>query len=332
MKMLMKIRKHIFSARTLFLVLALVPVAALVAITISLVAGSATAIQTLGGRLFTNLFVPGPETIPVNPATLYYGLLPALWGTFLVVLISVAVAFPISLAFAILANDFSSGFSRNLIRPTLGFLSGIPPVIIAMMSSSFFLWFLWPKFAGKDLPLDQLPPPNMLPGDASCTLLGGLMLALLLVPFMMPLLDDVFQNVPSKLKEASASLGANRWYTLKAVTLPVAFPGIVNVLVLGMLIALGDAIIVAYAIGFGARTLPSPLFDLLERTAPLTSTVAGLAAGGLTRAHGVGPVGESVASFIGLILLIAAFAAIGFSMYWQRKWLNRSARTVLVEV
>jgi phosphate transport system permease protein len=159
----------------------------------------------------------------------------------------------------------------------------------------------------------------MLPSDASCTLLGGFMLSLLIIPFMSPLLDDAIQNVPHTMKEASFALGANRWHTLKSITIPYALPGIINALILGILTALGEAIIVAYTIGFGARTLPSPIFDLLQRTAPLTSTIAGLSAGGLTQSQDTGPIGLSVASLMGLLLLLAAFVLLGVSIFLQRK-------------
>ena len=312
--------KSIFTIRTVFLILALIPVLALVLITINLVMGSSTAIGTLGLKLFKGVFAPSSEAPPVYPNSLAYGLLPALWGTFLVVSISILIAFPVSMAFAVLSNDFSIGWINTMIRGIMGFLSGIPPIIYAVMGSTFFLWFMWPKFEGKGLPLASLPPPNMLPSDSSCNLLGGIMLALFIIPFMTPILDDAIQNVPNTLKEASFALGANRWYTLMSVTIPYALSGIVNALILGILTAMGEAIIVAFAIGFGARTLPSPLFDLLQRTAPLTSTIAGLSAGGLTGSHETGPIGLSVASLMGLLLLLVAFALLGVSMYFQRKF------------
>ena len=297
----------------------MIPVAALILITVNLVIGSSHAIGTLGFRIFSSQFSPSPETPPVFINRLSYGLLPALWGTFMVVLISMLFAFPVSMAFAVLANDFSFGWINTLIRWTISFLSGIPPIIYAVMGSTFFLWFLWPKFQGKGLPVASLPPPNMLPSDSSCTLLGGFMLSLLIIPFMTPLLDDAIQNVPHSIKEASLALGANRWHTLKSVTIPYSLPGIINASILGILTALGDAIIVAYTIGFGARTLPSPIYDILQRTSPLTSTIAGLSAGGLTRSQQTGPIGLSVGNFMGLLLLLAAFGLLGVSMYFQRK-------------
>lgn len=314
--------KSILSIKTLFLVFAMIPVIALVLITVNLAVGSTEAINTLGLRLFSNSFSLGTESPNMAPALMQYGILPALWGTLLVVLIAMLFAFPVSLTLAILANDFSVGFLSSIIRWVNGVLSGIPPIIYALMGTTFFLWFFWPKFAGKGLSAETspvLPHPGMLPSDSSCTLLGGLMLALLIIPFMTPLLDDAIHSVPVTLKEASLSLGANRWYTLKSISLPFALPGILNAALLGILTALGESIIVAYTIGFGAKALPVPLYDVLERIAPLTSVIASLEGGGFSRATMVGPVGQSVASFMGLLLLFTAFVILGATFYLQKR-------------
>jgi phosphate transport system permease protein len=228
----------------------------------------------------------------------------------------------------VLANDYSVGFSGPAIRWLNGILSGIPPIIYALMGSTLYIWFFWAKFGGKGLSaatVPPLPPPSTLPGDASCTLLGGMVVALLVIPFMTPLIDDALHGVPGSLKEASLALGAGRWHTLKSVSIPYAVPGIVNALLLGVLTALGEAIVVAYCIGFGARSLPSPIVDVLERTAPLTSTIASLAGGGFSRSSTVGPVGQSVASVMGLMLLALAFGMLGLSWYMQRRIRGRPA-------
>ena len=142
------------------------------------------------------------------------------------------------------------------------------------------------------------------------------MVGLFLIPFMTPLLDDALQGVPRSLREASLSLGANVWNTLKSVTIPYAFPGIMNALLLGILTALGESIIVWFCIGFGTSNLPHPQFDVLQRAAPLTSAIVGLLGGG-SRATVVGPIGNSVASFAGLLLLIMAFAILALTFYLQ---------------
>ena len=305
--------KSLFSIKTIFLIVALIPLIALLLIFVNLVSGSWLAITNQGFKLFSGTFsvVNGP-----------YGLLPAIWGTVLVVIISMTIAVPASMAIAVLPYYCSSPVLGLTTRWTLGVFSGIPPIIYAVVGSTFFSLFFWPKFMGEGLSADQLPAAGMMPSDSSCTLLGGIMLALLVIPFMAPLIDDALQNVSKSLQEASYSLGANRWHTLTRVTLPSALPGIVSALTLGILTALGEAIIVGYTIGYTAPKLPNPFFDVLERIAPLTSTVAGLSAGSFSRSQLTGPVGQSTSSFIGLLLLILAFVILFLTGYLRNR-LNR---------
>lgn len=152
--------KSIFKIRTVFLILAMVPVVVLILITINLVIGSSHAIGTLGFRLFSSQFSPSPETPPVFVNRLSYGLLPALWGTFMVVLIAMLFAFPVSMAFAILANDFSFGWINTLIRWIISFLSGIPPIIYAVMGSTFSSGSCGPNFRVRDYRLQVYPLPT----------------------------------------------------------------------------------------------------------------------------------------------------------------------------
>jgi phosphate transport system permease protein len=236
------------------------------------------------------------------------------------------VATPVSLSLAIICTDFSLGFLSTAIRWIINLLAGIPPIIYAVMGITFFNIFIIPKFLGLDLPPESRPSSGMLPSDGSCTLLGGILLALLVIPFMTPLLDDAIRSVPRSLKEASFSLGGNRWHTLTSVTLQYALPGITNALTLGVLIAMGDAIIVAYTIGLEAFKLPTPLFDVLERVAPLTSVAAGLAGGGFTRAESGPTIQKSVAAFIGLLLLVIAFAVLLLAAYLQKRFKKRFAQ------
>jgi len=135
---------------------------------------------------------------------------------------------------------------------------------------------------------------------------------------MAPLMDDAIHNVPHALKEASLSLGADRWHTLTAVTIPSALSGIGGAIELGILTALGETIIVAYAVGFMADNLPTPLFDILQRVAPLTSTIAGISAGNFTRAEG-SALQNSLSNFIALLLLVMAFVILGIATYIQRR-------------
>jgi phosphate transport system permease protein len=255
-----------------------------------------------------------------------YGLVPAIWGTLLVVVIALGIALPASLAVAVFSTEFRAGFLGKGMEAIMGALSGIPPIVYALMSVVFAEAFIRPKFGAPDMARDALPNGltlGLLPWDQS-TLLGGLLLSLVIVPFMAPLICDAIRNVPQGLREASLGLGANRWQTLKRIVIPAASPGIFSAVTLGALKACGDVIIVAWAIGYESL-LPNPLLDLWERTPSLAAVGAGLA-GGIGQTGGTYcSVGKacSVSYFSGLLLLLLAVAILGAATVLQRR-LQRS--------
>lgn len=304
--------------RALSLCLAAIPVFALVWIVVNLAINSLPAIEQQG---FSVLF--GPEFSGVfTSAKGLYGLQPALWGTFLVLLIALVISFPVSLSMAILATEFSLGILSKALRSLLGVLSGIPPVVYALMNGVVATVFIIPKFCGQGLPREAIPPPGMtwwtpgtLPIEGS-TLMGGILLAFLIIPFLAPMYEDSLKEVPLAQKEASFAVGANRWFTLLNVTLPGALPGVISATLLGLLKAMGDVMIVAWVIGFESG-LPNPLFDVLQRTAPLSSTATGLIGGiGANAAYG-GTLQQSVANFIGLVLLAVAVVMLSLAFWLQ---------------
>ncbi|MCL0105050.1 ABC transporter permease subunit [Dehalococcoidia bacterium] len=323
------------------LILGLVPVLALLLIVHNLVEKSLLAIDMVGlSELFSTEFRDG--AFIAGPV--HYGLLPALWTTFLAVVIAVAIALPASLAIAVFASEFPSGLLGRGLRGLLGMLAGIPPIVYALTAGIFTRLFMIPKFCSGfrsvgdlaalgihpgDCPIPGLPPinPGMLPwaqGTPNSILLGGFVLALLVIPFMAPFIDDALRNVPFELKEASLSLGANRWHTLKKVTLPLALPGIISATAVGALKATGDVMIALLVIGRAAPGLPTPLWDVLEVSAPLTSI-------GPTLVRDTAPVTHApVAHFAGLLLLVIAFAIMGVATLLQRRLRRRYCETSLI--
>ena len=185
-----------------------------------------------------------------------------------------------------------------------------------------------PKFTGIELTdnliqtLPGLPTwsAGMLAIDQS-TLLGGIFLALLIIPFMAPLILDSIRNVPNEQKDASIALGATRWFTLGRVTLPAAMPGIITAVSLGVLKASGDVVIAAWTIGFVHNGMPNPLWDIFERNAPLDATGAGIVGGFYGGGASVGT-NFLVSNFAALLLLVFAFGVLGASVL-ARIWLNR---------
>jgi len=314
------------SARVILLGAALIPVLAFALVVGNLVWFSAQAVLRAG---IGNLFSTKISTIySGNYIAGQYGLLPAVVGTIQVVLVALILAFPISLAMAVAASEFSIGWSGRAIELLLSVFGGIPPILYAFLSLFVVKAFILPKFTAVDLAdsliqtLPGLPPwsAGMLPIEQS-TILGGIFLALLIIPFMSPLILDSIRNVPKEQKEASLALGANRWYTLGRVILPNAMPGIVTALSLGILKASGDVVISSWTIGFVHDGLPNPIWDIFERNATLTSTGAGLI-GGFFGAGASAGLSFYVACFAALLLLCFAFVMQGAAGL-LRKWLNR---------
>jgi phosphate transport system permease protein len=302
--------------RIVTLVIAAIPVAILVFIVGSLINESLFAINGLGLKhLFSKDF-----SGVYSSGLFMFGMLPAIWGTILVVIVAIIIAFPVSLALSVLSSECPVPVVGRWLRGILGMLAGIPPVIYALLEFVIFTLFIRPKFMGFGMLAANLPHQR-LPVDGS-TLIAGILLALLVIPFMAPLMDDAMRNVPSEMKEASAGIGASRWYTLWRVVIPWAIPGLLGALGIGILKAMGDVVIVGWVMGWES-SLPQPLFDILSKTSPLTSTGAGLVGG----FQALTPVGyqESVAYFTGLLLLIMAVMVLGFLTYLQKKFKKRFA-------
>ncbi len=91
---------------------------------------------------------------------------------------------------------------------------------------------------------------------------------------------------------------------------------------MGILTAMGESVIVAFAVGFKLDSIPTPLFDILKRTAPLTTVIVGFSAGGFTPISN-GPLLFSIGNFAGLMLLLVAFTILGISTYLQNRFKKR---------
>ena len=272
-----------------------------------------------------------------------FGLLPALWGTVLITVIAIGVALPVSLALAIVATDFPMGPLGRVVRPVVGLLSGIPPIVYAVSVLVFITAFMIPKFAANstyaafdpatigakgtwpppDVPFNAGSFPWDLTGLSNSTLLGGMLIALLVIPFMTPLIADAMRDVSSSAREASLALGANRSYTLRKVFLPLAMPGIVGAVALGTLKALGDTLIVAFAVGWSADSIPQPLLDVLERTPSLAAQSAGLIGTFETLNDSCKPAECAVGYSSALLLLLVAGVVVLFLTYVQARGRRR---------
>ena len=290
-----------------------------------------------------------------TPDTFRYGLLPTVVGTVYVAGIALLLALPVSMAMAIISTEFPMGPLGRVIRPLVGLFSGIPPIVYAMSVVVFIQAFMIPKFAGDsngapfnpaqigantstwppaDVPHTTIAHGVTLMGampwsgvgfGGNSVLLGGILIAMLLIPFMTPMIADAIRNVPSSAREASLALGANRAYTLRKAILPSALPGISTAVILGALKAIGDVVIVSFAVGWEADKIPNPIFDVLERTTPLGAQGANMVTlfedpTGLTTTT---PQGAAAGYMCALVLLLVAAAMILLMSFLKARWRRR---------
>jgi phosphate transport system permease protein len=188
-----------------------------------------------------------------NPVTLQFGALPFIFGTLLVSLIAMVIAFPIGLGAAlVLAQPTRFNFIRAPLSFGVELLAGIPSVVIGLWA----LFILAPlmrqvidPFLGKTLgflPLFAGPP------SGASFLTAGIVLAIMVLPILVALSRDVIMAVPAELREASLALGATRTETIWQVVLPYARVGIAGAVLLAIGRALGETIAVTMVIGNSA--------------------------------------------------------------------------------
>jgi phosphate transport system permease protein len=277
-----------------------------------------------------------------------FGLAPAVAGTVLIGIVAMTIALPVSLALAIVTTEFPMGPLGRVLRPVVGLLSGIPPIIYAVSMVAFVRILIIPKFTadstfatfngGAAIGVDPStwPPagipsgglPGLFPWDLTgmvgCTFLAGLLISLLVIPFITPMIADAIRNAPTSTREASLALGASRAYTLRHAILPRALPAILSAVVLGLLKAVGDVAIVTFAAGAEADTIPNPIFDIFEHTPSLAAHGANmivpftqLSTGMVTQSSAAN---TAVGYVCALLLLALAVAMILILNSLQARW------------
>jgi phosphate transport system permease protein len=197
---------------------------------------------------------------PDNPALGNYGIMPLLAGTLLVTLIALTVAIPLGLAIAIYLSEFAGPRAREVVKPTLELLAAVPTVIFGF----FALNVVTPWLAALLLPFGiELPQLN--------TLSGGLVVGVLIIPYIASLAEDALRAVPNQLREGSLALGGTRLETAVRVVVPAAASGLAGAFILGMSRAIGETMVVAIAVGAKVNMT----FDPTQSSSTITAWIAG---------------------------------------------------------
>lgn len=197
------------------------------------------------------------------------GLLPLLWGTLYISLVALLVAVPIGLFAAVYLSEYASPTVRAFAKPLLEVLAGIPTIVYGL----FALLVVGPLLVGVFGDDGALHLGWMQGGTAVMT--AGLVMGIMLIPFVSSLSDDIINAVPQSMRDGSLGLGATQSETVVNVILPAALPGIVGAILLAASRAIGETMIVVLGAGAAAKLSLNPFDAMTTVTAKIVSQLTG---------------------------------------------------------
>lgn len=198
-------------------------------------------------------------------------ILPLLWGTMYISVIALFVAVPIGLFAAIYLSEYANNSVRSMAKPLLEILAGIPTIVYGL----FALLTVGPllvRFFGRGE--DGILGVEWMSG-ATSVLTAGLVMGIMLIPFVSSLSDDIINAVPQSLRDGSLGLGATKSETIRQVVIPAALPGIVGAVLLAASRAIGETMIVVMGAGAIAKISANPFESMTTITTRIVSQLTG---------------------------------------------------------
>lgn len=193
-----------------------------------------------------------------------FGAVPLFVGTMLISLIALLVSVPLGLMSAIYLSEYASSKFRSITKPVLEILAGIPTVVYGFFAALTVAPFI--RDVGESLGLSVA---------SESALAAGLVMGIMIIPFVSSLSDDVLSAVPQSLREGSLGLGATRSETILKVLIPAALPGIVGGVLLAASRAIGETMIVVMAAGLAANMTINPLEAVTTVTVQIVTLLTG---------------------------------------------------------
>ena len=254
-------------------------------IMVFLVAASAIAILTTVGIVLSLLFEAFRFFQMVSPIEFLFGLVwspqialradqvastgsfgavPIFAGTALISFIAMVVAVPIGLLSAVYMAEYAAPKFRAVVKPILEILAGIPTVVYGFFAALTVAPFL--RDGGTEIGLTI---------SSESALAAGLVMGIMIIPFVSSLSDDVITAVPQAMREGSYGLGATKSETIKRVILPAALPGIVGSVLLAVSRAIGETMIVVMAAGLTAKLTANPFEAVTTVTVQIVTLLVG---------------------------------------------------------
>ena len=188
-------------------------------------------------------------------------ILPLLWGTLYISLIALLVAVPVGLFAAIYLSEYATNRVRSVAKPMIEILAGIPTIVYGL----FALITIGPLLR------DYFAMPLGLGQSASSVMTAGLVMGVMLIPFVSSLSDDIINAVPQAMRDGSYGLGATQSETIRQVVLPAALPGIVSAILLAASRAIGETMIVVLGAGAAAAQFNRGLGELVNPFEAMTT-------------------------------------------------------------
>lgn len=247
--------------RGILIVCSLIAIATTVAIVLSLVFESLRFFQMYPWQDF--FF--GTEWTPSFGGGSELGMLPLLWGTLYISLIALLVAVPVGLYAAIYMSEYATPRVRSVVKPAIEVLAGIPTIVYGL----FALVTVGPLLR------DWIAQPLGLGSSGSSVMTAGLVMGMMLIPFVSSLSDDIINAVPQSLRDGSLAMGSTHSETIRQVVLPAALPGIVGAVLLAASRAIGETMIVVLGAGAMARISPNPFEAMTTITVKIVGQLTG---------------------------------------------------------
>ena len=193
-----------------------------------------------------------------------YGMIPMFVGTFLISFVALSVAVPVGLLSAIYLAEYASSRTRSFVKPLLEILAGVPTVVYGFFAALTIAPLIrsFGEFIGITVASES-------------ALAAGLVMGVMIIPFVSSLSDDVINAVPQSLRDASLGLGATKSETTIKVVIPAAIPGIVASIILAVSRAIGETMIVVMAAGLAANLSFNPLDAVTTVTAQIVTILVG---------------------------------------------------------
>jgi phosphate transport system permease protein len=193
-----------------------------------------------------------------------FGVIPLFTGTLLISAIALLVAVPVGLLSAIYLSEYASKRVRSTAKPVLEMLAGIPTVVYGFFAALTVAPFI-----------RDLAEMVGLEASSQSALAAGLVMGIMIVPFVSSLSDDVINAVPQAMRDGSLALGATQSETMKKVIFPAALPGIIGGILLAASRAIGETMIVVMAAGLAANLTANPLESVTTVTVQIATLLVG---------------------------------------------------------